>query len=309
MAQHKANYNGLRKRETYDELIDYLKGKQEVIKYPDRFAKRVREHPFLTQLDGEGLDDMAEQQENAWKEQEKEHRVKEFSHASTQSAPEIRTQQHKLSGATASTQYFDLNRQDSEMTEEMDTTAEDVRKRQADTQDNEVKKQAMMQERLRSELSHVSETYPFVHFAAAQQGKKGQASSAAEGGASKKSKQESPATGVRKQVPPSLPRPPPPPSKNREPPQPEAPKAKKSKPADDDKPKVKPVKKSDIFTKKRRDHGTEFDASNDIDHWEKQTKAKIIDQITKRGYRGNMKALARKSKKELAAFIVTLQAS
>ena len=30
------NYNGLRKKETYDEIVDYLENKQEKIKYPDR---------------------------------------------------------------------------------------------------------------------------------------------------------------------------------------------------------------------------------------------------------------------------------
>ncbi len=106
MATFRANYNGLRKRETYDELVDYLKGKQEVIKYPDRFAKRIREHPFLTQLDGEGLVEMEKQQENAWKEQEKEQRVKEMASKSTQSAPEISTRCRKEAGDTSWTQYF-----------------------------------------------------------------------------------------------------------------------------------------------------------------------------------------------------------
>ena len=29
-------YNGLRKRQTYDELVDYLLNKQDIIKYPSR---------------------------------------------------------------------------------------------------------------------------------------------------------------------------------------------------------------------------------------------------------------------------------
>jgi hypothetical protein len=50
----------------------------------------MRNHPYLTQLDGEGMMEMQEQQENAWKEQLKEQRVKELSKAS-KSAPENRT--------------------------------------------------------------------------------------------------------------------------------------------------------------------------------------------------------------------------
>ena len=33
------NYDGLRKKKTYDELIDYVMNKQEKIQYPDRAAK------------------------------------------------------------------------------------------------------------------------------------------------------------------------------------------------------------------------------------------------------------------------------
>ena len=45
------------KRKTYDELVDYLESGQEKIKYPDRFAKFLRESPQLSNLlDGEGID-------------------------------------------------------------------------------------------------------------------------------------------------------------------------------------------------------------------------------------------------------------
>ena len=56
MAMYAINYDGLRKRDTYNEIIDYLQFHQEKITYPDRFAKRIRETPQLTNLlDGEGL--------------------------------------------------------------------------------------------------------------------------------------------------------------------------------------------------------------------------------------------------------------
>ena len=32
------NYKGLRKRQTYDNIIDYLENHQEIIKYPNRVA-------------------------------------------------------------------------------------------------------------------------------------------------------------------------------------------------------------------------------------------------------------------------------
>ena len=59
------NKQGLREKPNYDELINYLQNKQEKIVYPDRFAKRIRESPQLSNLlDGEGFDihDIQDQQ-------------------------------------------------------------------------------------------------------------------------------------------------------------------------------------------------------------------------------------------------------
>ena len=80
MAMYAVNYDGLRKRDTYNEIIDYLQFGQEKVTYPDRFAKRVRETPQLTNLlDGEGLGkgDMEEQQLNHMKELMKEFAIRE----------------------------------------------------------------------------------------------------------------------------------------------------------------------------------------------------------------------------------------
>ena len=74
----KINYTGLHQRPTFEGIIDYLANGQEKVKYPNRQAKQIRNHPYLTQLDGIGMFEMQEQQENAWKEQEKERLVKEM---------------------------------------------------------------------------------------------------------------------------------------------------------------------------------------------------------------------------------------
>lgn len=55
-----ANMSGLKRRQTYEEMINYLHYGQEVVKYPDRRAKQLRESPYMTQLDGEDLDDQHE---------------------------------------------------------------------------------------------------------------------------------------------------------------------------------------------------------------------------------------------------------
>ena len=65
--QYKVYYKGLHKRPTYESLINYLQDGQETIYYPDRRAKQMRNHPYLTQLDGEGMDMMDLQQMNAIK--------------------------------------------------------------------------------------------------------------------------------------------------------------------------------------------------------------------------------------------------
>ncbi len=74
------NYDGLRKKKTYDELIDYVMNKQEKIQYPDRTAKFLRNSPQLSNLldsNGEGLLEIEEQQKRQVVEVEKEHRIRE----------------------------------------------------------------------------------------------------------------------------------------------------------------------------------------------------------------------------------------
>ena len=51
-------YNGLREREHYDEIVGYLIGGQQMIRYPNRFAKQISGSPYLTQLDGDGYMEM-----------------------------------------------------------------------------------------------------------------------------------------------------------------------------------------------------------------------------------------------------------
>ena len=65
---------GLKKRQTYDDIVDYVLNKQEKIKYPNRLAKQLRNSNQLSNLldgNGEGLINMELQQENIRKEQQK----------------------------------------------------------------------------------------------------------------------------------------------------------------------------------------------------------------------------------------------
>ena len=65
------NFSGLRKRPKYEELVQYIINDPDKIKYPDRRARLVRNHPYLTQLDGITMQEMAQQQLDTLKEMEK----------------------------------------------------------------------------------------------------------------------------------------------------------------------------------------------------------------------------------------------
>ena len=92
------NYDGLRKKKTYDELIDYVMNKQEKIQYPDRTAKILRNSPQLSNLldgDGEGLMEMEEQQKRQVMEVEKEHILRRTAGPSTGAAADVRAATRK----------------------------------------------------------------------------------------------------------------------------------------------------------------------------------------------------------------------
>jgi hypothetical protein len=92
------NYEGLVKRETYDEIVDYLENDQEKIRYPNRKAKQIRESFHLTNLldvDGDGSMEIANQQTNAMKSQEVEHAVRREAGSSNQTASVIRSRNNR----------------------------------------------------------------------------------------------------------------------------------------------------------------------------------------------------------------------
>ena len=62
------HHTGLRPRPQFEQIVDYLENGQERVKFPDREAKFVRDHPFMTQLD---FFDMQEEQQKAWEAQQR----------------------------------------------------------------------------------------------------------------------------------------------------------------------------------------------------------------------------------------------
>ena len=67
--QSKYGYNGLKQRPKYDDIVNCLFNDQQLLRYPNRFAKQIREHPYMTQLDGDGFMEMQDQQEAITKQQ------------------------------------------------------------------------------------------------------------------------------------------------------------------------------------------------------------------------------------------------
>ena len=130
---------GLRKRPQMEQIVSYLESGQERVVYPDRLAKLIRNHPFMTQLD---FFDMQEDQERAWEEQNKKHRAEEIAKKSNMSAAEVRaegTQTDKpqtFSRATdVGTQFFDISDEHEKMTSD-----ERARQEQKKTSDDKCSK-------------------------------------------------------------------------------------------------------------------------------------------------------------------------
>ena len=58
-----------------EEIVNYLANHQERTPFPDRLAKQIRNHPFMTQLD---FFDTNEEQKRAWEVQKRKEEVKEI---------------------------------------------------------------------------------------------------------------------------------------------------------------------------------------------------------------------------------------
>ena len=85
-------YNGLRRRDNYDEIVDYLFNRQQKIRWPDRYAKRMRESPYLTQLDGEGMFELRDLEEERLKFQARQNEIQRLARDSAdRSAAQLRS--------------------------------------------------------------------------------------------------------------------------------------------------------------------------------------------------------------------------
>ena len=65
---HRVNYNGLKRRDTYDEIANYINIDPNKISYPDRTATFIEQSHQMKMLGGQAYADMEEQQEKNIKE-------------------------------------------------------------------------------------------------------------------------------------------------------------------------------------------------------------------------------------------------
>ena len=81
-----------------EEIVNYLANHQERMRFPDRQAKQIRNHPFMTQLD---FFDTNEEQKRAWEVQQRKQEVKEIAtQAGTSEAMEVTKNTKKSRGDT-----------------------------------------------------------------------------------------------------------------------------------------------------------------------------------------------------------------
>ena len=94
----------LRKRPTYNELINYLEVEQPKIKYPDRTATILRNSHYLSQFDGNLLD-LEEQEKNIEKEKLKESEIRKIAAETKTTASLLRTRSSQTPTALLRTMY------------------------------------------------------------------------------------------------------------------------------------------------------------------------------------------------------------
>jgi len=111
---------GLRKRPTYNELIEQAENSDDIIKkYPDRRATFMRNHPYLTTLDGENfMEALNMQQNNMIRSQQKDLLIRQYasqndnmSHLETR-ATMTNSDLHKAT-QIPETQYYSISDPDS----------------------------------------------------------------------------------------------------------------------------------------------------------------------------------------------------
>ena len=101
----------LRKRPTYNELINYLEFEQPKIKFPNRDATFLRNSPYLSQFDGQSWIDLEKQENDINKERMKEMEIRRQGQSTAQT---VRASLSRDRSQNLSVSMFDTNYDDAE---------------------------------------------------------------------------------------------------------------------------------------------------------------------------------------------------
>jgi hypothetical protein len=82
---------GLRKKPTYDSLIDYIQNEQPNIKYPNRLATQITNSREMTKLDGLGMVGLEQQQLDLGVERQRQNQISELATREGTTAKHVRT--------------------------------------------------------------------------------------------------------------------------------------------------------------------------------------------------------------------------
>ena len=94
MSESKIIPMGLNKKPTFNELIHYINFGQEVISYPNRYARQIRDSPWLSQIDGEDSSQIEAQQQKQAKIQQRNAIIVEVAREAGVGAAEARVINH-----------------------------------------------------------------------------------------------------------------------------------------------------------------------------------------------------------------------
>ena len=83
--------SGLHRRPQMEHIVNYVAFHQEKVTFPDRTARLIRNHPFMTELDSF---DMQEAQEMQWEEQQQRHAAAQAARQMGQGTAEAEAAQH-----------------------------------------------------------------------------------------------------------------------------------------------------------------------------------------------------------------------
>ena len=86
---YQVNYKGLRRRESYDEVVSIIENGETKIKHPNCVAVQILNSPYMKQLDTEALMDMQNQQDRISKNKMKQLVMQEL--ASQTGTPLVQT--------------------------------------------------------------------------------------------------------------------------------------------------------------------------------------------------------------------------